>query len=90
MLHMVRNGVRPMSMVKTDVSCRKWNTMTETSRSPSGSMSIMPTVPRRSWARNEAAVFSIKREMERTPGLKVTLPNFADEQMIESVLKNLN
>ena len=47
-------------------------------------------IARRSWARNEAAVFSIKREMERTPGLKVTLPNFADEQMIESVLKNLN
>jgi urocanate hydratase len=47
-------------------------------------------IARRSWARNEAAVFSIKREMERTPGLKVTLPNFADEQMIEYVLKNLN
>jgi urocanate hydratase len=47
-------------------------------------------IARRSWARNEAAVFSIKREMERTPGLKVTLPNFANEQMIESVLKNLN
>ncbi len=31
-------------------------------------------IARRSWARNEPAIFAIKREMERTPGLKVTLP----------------
>ncbi len=47
-------------------------------------------IARRSWARNEAAVFSIRREMERTKGLEVTLPNFADDQMIVSVLKDLN
>ena len=44
-------------------------------------------IARRSWARNQGAVNAIKREMERTPGLKVTLPNFADESMIRNVLK---
>ena len=43
-------------------------------------------IARRSWARNEGAVHAIKREMERTPGLKVTLPNIADEDMIRKVL----
>ena len=41
---------------------------------------------RRSWARNEGAIFAAKREMSRTPGLKVTLPNIADEKLIKSVL----
>ncbi|ELR73841.1 Urocanate hydratase [Fulvivirga imtechensis AK7] len=31
-------------------------------------------IARRSWARNEGAVFAIKREMERNPNLKVTVP----------------
>ncbi len=44
-------------------------------------------IARRSWARNAGAIFAIKREMERTPGLKVTLPNFADEELIKSALK---
>ncbi len=44
-------------------------------------------IARRSWARNEGAVNAIRREMERTPGLKVTLPNFADEDMIRDILK---
>ncbi len=35
-------------------------------------------IARRSWARNEGAIFAIKREMERTPSLKVTVPNLAD------------
>lgn len=43
-------------------------------------------IARRSWARNKEAVFAIKREMERTPHLKVTLPNLVDE----SVLKDLS
>ena len=42
-------------------------------------------IARRSWARNEGAVNAIRREMERTPGLKVTLPNFADEDMIKAL-----
>lgn len=36
-------------------------------------------ISRRSWARNEGAVFAIKRAMEVEPNLKVTLPNFVDE-----------
>ena len=44
-------------------------------------------IARRSWARNEGAVNAIRREMERTPGLKVTLPNFADEDMIKNVIR---
>ncbi len=43
-------------------------------------------IARRSWARNEGAVAAIRREMERTHGLQVTLPNFADEELIKSVL----
>ena len=42
-------------------------------------------ISRRSWARNEGAVFAIKRAMEANPNLKVTLPNFADDQLIESL-----
>lgn len=40
-------------------------------------------ISRRSWARNEGAVFAIKRAMEVEPLLKVTLPNIADDQLIE-------
>lgn len=43
-------------------------------------------IARRSWARNKEAVFAIKREMKRTPQLKVTLPNSVDEDVI-SMLK---
>ncbi|MDA3779146.1 MAG: urocanate hydratase [Bacteroidales bacterium] len=42
---------------------------------------------RRSWARNDGAVFAIKREMERTPCLKVTLPNFADDDIINNIFE---
>lgn len=43
-------------------------------------------ISRRSWARNEGAVFSIKRAMKANPNLKVTLPNFADDELINSLL----
>lgn len=42
-------------------------------------------ISRRSWARNEGAVFAIKRAMEANPNLKVTLPNFADDSLIDSL-----
>ena len=42
-------------------------------------------IARRSWARNDGAVFAIKRQMERTPKLKVTLPNFADDDLIDKL-----
>ena len=38
-------------------------------------------ISRRSWARNEGAIFAIKREMERTPNLKVTIPSIVDEDL---------
>jgi urocanate hydratase len=38
-------------------------------------------ISRRSWARNEGAVFAIKRAMEAEPLLKVTLPNLVDETL---------
>lgn len=44
-------------------------------------------IARRSWARNHDAISSIKREMERTPLLKVTLPNMADDNLIDDVVK---
>lgn len=44
-------------------------------------------IARRSWARNEGAVEAIRREMERTPGLRVTLPNFADEALVRKALE---
>ncbi len=40
-------------------------------------------IARRSWARNEAAVFAIKRAMEVEPLLKVTLPNFVNEDLLK-------
>jgi len=39
-------------------------------------------IARRSWARNEGSIRSIEREMERTPGLKVTLPNLVDDDIL--------
>jgi len=44
-------------------------------------------ISRRSWARNEAAIFAIKREMKKNPLLKVSLPNIADDNMIDSLIK---
>lgn len=40
-------------------------------------------ISRRSWARNEEAIFAIKRAMETEPLLKVTLPNSADDHLID-------
>jgi len=42
-------------------------------------------IARRSWARNEEAIFAIKRAMQKEPRLKVTLPNFADENLIDQL-----
>ena len=44
-------------------------------------------VSRRSWARNEEALFAIKREMERTPELKVTLPNLVEEDILDGLFR---
>ncbi|WP_065219657.1 MULTISPECIES: urocanate hydratase [Butyricimonas] len=42
-------------------------------------------ISRRSWARNEGAIFAIKRAMEVNPNLKVTLPNLADDKLIDTL-----
>jgi len=42
-------------------------------------------VSRRNWARNEGAIFAIKRAMEQEPRLKVTIPNFADDEIIDGI-----
>ncbi|MBU2922868.1 urocanate hydratase [Winogradskyella psychrotolerans] len=42
-------------------------------------------ISRRSWARNEGAVFAIQRAMETEPNLKVTLPNFVDDDLLNEV-----
>jgi urocanate hydratase len=44
-------------------------------------------IARRSWARNEGAVFAAKRAMEANPMLRITLPYLADEGLVEGVLK---
>ena len=41
-------------------------------------------IARRSWARNEGSIRSIEREMQRTPGLNVTLPNLVDDSIIDN------
>ncbi|EHO68579.1 urocanate hydratase [Prevotella micans F0438] len=40
-------------------------------------------IARRSWARNKGSIDAIKREMERTPNLTVTLPNLVDDGIID-------
>ncbi|MHC1779277.1 MAG: urocanate hydratase [Bacteroidales bacterium] len=40
-------------------------------------------ISRRAWARNNGAIFAIEREMERTPLLKVTIPEIADDKLID-------
>jgi urocanate hydratase len=40
-------------------------------------------IARRSWARNEGAMRTIEREMERSPLLQVTLPKLVDESLLE-------
>ncbi len=39
-------------------------------------------INRRSWARNEGAIFAIKRAMEKEPRLQVTLPNIVDDELL--------
>ena len=43
-------------------------------------------IARRSWARNKGAMNSAEREMARTPGLKITMPNIADDNIIKDAL----
>jgi len=47
-------------------------------------------ISRRSWARNQGAVNTIKRAMEKEPKLKVTIPYIANEAEIEKIIQELN
>jgi len=42
-------------------------------------------IARRSWARNPEALFAIRREMERSPGLKITLPELVEEELLDTL-----
>jgi urocanate hydratase len=41
-------------------------------------------IARRSWARNNEAIFAIKRAMQQEPNLKVTLPNIVEDHLFEA------
>ena len=43
-------------------------------------------IARRSWARNSGSMDAIRREMERTPELKVTMPNLVDDDVIDNAV----
>ena len=43
-------------------------------------------IARRSWARNKGSMDAIKREMERTPELTVTMPNLVDDDVIDNAV----
>ena len=42
-------------------------------------------IARRSWARNKEAIFAIKRAMAENPDLVVTLPNIADDALLDEI-----
>jgi len=43
-------------------------------------------IARRNWARNKEAIFAIKRAMAQNPNLKVTIPEEADEDLIDKII----
>lgn len=44
-------------------------------------------IARRSWARNNNALFALKREMERTPNLKITVPNLVNDDLLKDLFE---
>jgi urocanate hydratase len=42
-------------------------------------------ISRRSWARNEGAIFAIKRAMEMEPNLKITVPELVEDALVDGV-----
>lgn len=43
-------------------------------------------ISRRSWARNNGAIFAIKHAMKNEPLLKVTLPNIPDDKLLDEII----
>ncbi|ROL61714.1 urocanate hydratase, partial [Bacteroidetes/Chlorobi group bacterium ChocPot_Mid] len=46
-------------------------------------------IARRSWARNNEAITAIKRAMDLNPDMKITLPNIADEGIIDKIFNKI-
>lgn len=44
-------------------------------------------IARRSWARNKNSLFAIRRQMEKTPDLKITLPNLVESNLLDDLVK---
>lgn len=42
-------------------------------------------IARRAWARNKEALFAIQKAMEEEPGLKVTVPNVAEDSVLDGL-----
>lgn len=42
-------------------------------------------ISRRNWARNEGSIKTIKQAMQKNPGLKVTIPNIVDEELLNNI-----
>ena len=45
---------------------------------------------RRSWARNKGAIYAIKKAMDNEPDMKITIPEIADDEIIENCFKHQN
>ncbi len=43
-------------------------------------------ISRRSWARNDGAIFAAKRAMEHNPELKITVPNLVDDDLLNGLI----
>ncbi len=46
-------------------------------------------ISRRSWARNKGAITAIERAMEQNPNLRITIPNIADDELIDNIIVSL-
>ena len=44
-------------------------------------------IARRSWARNKEAIFALKREMDRSPQLNVTLPHLVGDELLDELFE---
>lgn len=73
----VINGGFGMLLDGTDAADRRLKTMLF--------YDVNNGIARRSWARNDEALFAIKREMERRPDLEITLPNMVDDKLLEKL-----
>ena len=74
----VTNGGFGMMLDGSDASERKLKSMLH--------WDVNNGISRRSWARNDGAIFAIKRAMEIEPNLKVTVPNIADDNLLDGLI----